>query len=1103
MTSPANGAQVLDSTPEFRFSYSDVITEGDAQQAFQIQIARDSTFNTNTIAYDSGRVVSNTTSFTLPEARKLAGQTDYWWRVRVADIYSGSAWGAWSGASRFRNIVAPGIALRSGSTTLASGASYAFADVDRGAIGTASFQIANEGSENLQVNAITVAPAAPFFVTAPTAFPVVVQPGQTATLSMNFSPPATGLHAATLTLLSNDPVEPGYTLSLSGRSVDRAFRYKEYLYSRSGAFIYGKLNNMAQYWGDGERIQGQARIAEFITFLKGSPSNSGRRWALLDVVYDVALAELILAQEQSVGANQISLGLTPPPPGVSRIQQEIAALEQACQQYRRGLTPYFSLLQNSMGLNTQSIDAGAPANMPFGYYIFQKEVPTRSLASPLRRNAQGDWLLPGEAGSGYSAFQLYAGYKDLVLLLQIQQEYVRAASRLVQLYLLQFASEGGATQPPVAATSLVNQVLQSSYAEVQLLLSVFGINVDQGNWNNLPARLRQVILAWRTDLTSFTRYRDHLQGRVNPLGFVDEMLVRSQSQIPGDLSSQYFNSYDFLKAYMVGAASGPLTLAMADLNAAKTSYQNYRDRQDQLAAQLQGNRNTYDERLRQITGVRFGEPGYDNPNGNPGSEIALLKLGVGRAELRLAIAQSEITRKQGEIEIVISRRGQALRINDALRQVFIDYGNQNASLIEEIGAIQANISGMSNYQSPFQSSIEQNELLKSLKTAELQRLAAKEKSTIASLDAQVIDLNSAAEIKNLMLQMQSLFLNAIDADIEIKAAGIKLEALLGEKAELERRRNEADQVLADSYFADPAHRLLKDQSILRAELGFQSAQEWLYLTLRALRYKWNQPFQHNFGGYLYTEATLFQLCNAGEVKDMFDAMADFDARMVIGQRNDDGYKKFSLREDFLGFGRNGSATIHQLGLFRQHLRNNILQANDKQNPLGMKAIRVSFSTVRERTLFFRQTRWLEKIKFLRLKAFNGSSGRESLVDAYLEYGGTSYIRNRQPGVPSPANSDQVLGEMTAYPVRYIYWDGFLGRWQYRDRIASSVPVQVSNDPSVPDSAYTIDTFQELSVAASDWTLYIAIEDFDGLPLLDLSKITDIEIHFYYYGYSRN
>ena len=92
--------------------------------------------------------------------------------------------------------------------------------------------------------------------------------------------------------------------------------------------------------------------------------------------------------------------------------------------------------------------------------------------------------------------------------------------------------------------------------------------------------------------------------------------------------------------------------------------------------------------------------------------------------------------------------------------------------------------------------------------------------------------------------------------------------------------------------------------------------------------------------------------------------------------------------------------------------------------------------------------------------------------------------------------------MTAYSCRYWYYDPPTG-WKSKDAFGSLINVQVSDDSDVPPSVYQIESFQEYSVAASDWTLYLAIESAGGLPYINIADLTDIEIHFNYYWYVRN
>jgi len=1092
LTSPVNQAGIEDNTPNFQFTYSD--SHNDNQQAFQLQISTNSSFQN--IVFDTGRIVSGATSYQLSSSNQLPPGGPYYWRVRTSDIYAGSSeWGSFSPTWSFTNTQTPDITLKDGSTELPGGGGYVFPDVDRGELADASLTIANDGSAALQIDTISLDTNETYFVTAPTSFPVVLQPGQSTQLGLRFVPAETGQHSAILNIASNDPDENPFILNLSGRGIDWAFRYKQYLYSRDGEYIYGKLENMSQYWGDAERAEALLRINEYTQNLQADPSSSGLRWALLDVYYDIAVAELMLAQEKTIGALQSSLGVNPQLGPA--INQEITLLEEARNLHEKGLKIYFDLMQDSLGIDTATVDSSVTGDMPFGYYIFSREVPGRSLLSPLRRNAQGDYILPGEPETGSLPVEVHNGYKDLMLLIQLEKEYVRTAARQAKLYLLSTFSEGSGSS--TEASNLVGEVLISSYTEVEVLLNSFGINLSEGPWDSLPSGMEESVTAWRNAMSELTHYQTYLAGETDPLGFPDDILVLMQSKIPGSSSWEYFDSYDFLADYLTNqTAAGPLAIANANWTIAMTQYQNYRDRLDQLASHLSQSRLQFNERLRQIVGVNYGDLGYDDPDGNPGSELALQHLHIQLAQTRLASLKEQIEGVNTLIADEITRRGQARGINDAMRQVYIKYGDSGALVMEEMASISSSQSYLQNSEHPRRSEISNLEGLRGLRQAGLQRLAAEEKAEISTVTEGLLDLESSALIKNLILQMQAFYLDSIEAAIEIEIEQGKLDALLAEKVSLELLWTEYNEDLADRYFADPSHRLMKDISFVKAELSFQLAQQWLLLTAKALEYKWNTPFRHVYSDREYTPNSVFALRNAQELTGMFNAMADWNISISVGDRNDDNYKKFSFRRDFLDLGDNFQA-------FQNYLSTeaDILEADDPENKMSVRALRLKFSTVREAALFFRQERWLEKINFMRVKVLGGVlSGLDAFIDGYLIYGGTSYIRNRTPGIQDPEQADLISGEMTAYPVRYLYFDSVVGSWQSKDNLGSYIAAQVTRDPDVPDGAYQIDTFKELSVASSDWSLFIALENPDGDPVLNLSEVVDIEIHFAFYWHNR-
>jgi hypothetical protein len=182
-----------------------------------------------------------------------------------------------------------------------------------------------------------------------------------------------------------------------------------------------------------------------------------------------------------------------------------------------------------------------------------------------------------------------------------------------------------------------------------------------------------------------------------------------------------------------------------------------------------------------------------------------------------------------------------------------------------------------------------------------------------------------------------------------------------------------------------------------------------------------------------------------------------------------------------------------------------LAPDDPNNPIpGFKVLKLRFSTAFVPTTggFFLPNRWLEKIKYLLVKVFGGTiSGINSTIDGYLSYGGTSLIRNQEPGSQDPQEPDRWNNETTEYSTRHWFFQS--GEWRSSETLRAPITIQVSKDPDVPPSVYQIDVFKERSVATSDWTLYVAVEDGGGIPLIDVTKVTDIEFHVYFYWYARN
>lgn len=61
---------------------------------------------------------------------------------------------------------------------------------------------------------------------------------------------------------------------------------------------------------------------------------------------------------------------------------------------------------------------------------------------------------------------------------------------------------------------------------------------------------------------------------------------------------------------------------------------------------------------------------------------------------------------------------------------------------------------------------------------------------------------------------------------------------------------------------------------------------------------------------------------------------------------------------------------------------------------------------------------------------------------------------------------------------------------------------ITEDPDAPDESHQKQEFSELTPAVSTWVLEIPIKDNDGKKVIDTDDISDIEIWFYNYYYTR-
>jgi hypothetical protein len=147
--------------------------------------------------------------------------------------------------------------------------------------------------------------------------------------------------------------------------------------------------------------------------------------------------------------------------------------------------------------------------------------------------------------------------------------------------------------------------------------------------------------------------------------------------------------------------------------------------------------------------------------------------------------------------------------------------------------------------------------------------------------------------------------------------------------------------------------------------------------------------------------------------------------------------------------------------------------------------------------------WNDKIQTLGMVWVGSLSGGQTSYSK-LRYGGTSFVRDLHVGVPDPGRPDHVLGEMTAYTTTYWYYDdGWKAAKAYEGPVA--LYLKTSGDPPLCSTgggccgALTNTSFNERSVAATDWELRIPEADLD---LIDLNSLEDVELWVCHELYSR-
>ncbi len=175
-----------------------------------------------------------------------------------------------------------------------------------------------------------------------------------------------------------------------------AFRYKWLLFSPEPGEtdVTTHFQSMSDWYGEPERTLAESQIEILRDALAISPLDTGLRDLLLEVYYDLAVAEMQFAKKSLADLAAKHLGLTVTSPFV--IDDEIGIYEDVIALETNVLAKYAELLSMTMdGVDPADFDDRiAPGTQPMGLYIFTRQQPNRNAIASEYASDTGTQVIP-------------------------------------------------------------------------------------------------------------------------------------------------------------------------------------------------------------------------------------------------------------------------------------------------------------------------------------------------------------------------------------------------------------------------------------------------------------------------------------------------------------------------------------------------------------------------------------------------------------------------------------------------------------------------------------------------------------------------------------
>lgn len=520
---------------------------------------------------------------------------------------------------------------------------------------------------------------------------------------------------------------------------------------------------------------------------------------------------------------------------------------------------------------------------------------------------------------------VFAGYKDYRTFLTILGQLIQYKASLAELLAMR-TSSGDLTE----ARQLLAEV-QGPDSDTYIQLQELFPDTDFDAVELDSSGVRSALLLVKSALSDAMGVRSFVNGSGNPVGLDPNFLLIVEKQN----TETAFDSYDLLKGRIKATngstAVGALEVALEALGdptnpltggGAIQAYSTFLGGVSQTAGDLLQLEIELGNRFEEITGYAWngGVNGWDGRTpaaGVIGSDLAtvnrtltgleqqneVLKLVLAKARQDVRKANSAVGIAEGIKDSIVGAQETYLSSSDkayedlaisnaraAVAQNTFEGAVAGASLEPSLGSIAGAV--VITYATVVNGLVQHEEAKNAVShQQDIDKVSIQHQTSLALADQALTVQQSLLAIGLLEREVLATELQQKSNFSAYAQALADRAALIREVVRIEDNFRAKRKDLASAYFADPIHFQRAEASLLAADAAFKRAQRWVFMTARALEYKWQERFAYTNAqvGLADDIGSIFKARNALELERIFQGMDFFDQDRLKspGTRRDD------------------------------------------------------------------------------------------------------------------------------------------------------------------------------------------------------------------------